>query len=145
MTSGQWVVFTLAAHEYALPLEHVVEAIHMVAIVPAPNAPAWLAGVINLRGRVLPVMDLRVRLGLPPRAPDLSARILVTAVGANGLGLLVDAATEVLMQSADSVELPAIPNGLAVIRAGERLITVIDLHQLSAGLEGVLLMGTSQP
>src|SRR5215207_5325324 len=112
MSNRQWVVFRLHDHEYALPLEHVTEAVHLIAITPVAEAPAWLAGVIDLRGRVLPVMELRARLGLPARVPDLSARILITAIGERWLGLIVDAATEVLVQSAETVELPATPAGL---------------------------------
>ena len=145
MTAAQWVVFSLAGHEYALPLGQVVEVIHIIAITPVAEAPAWLAGVINLRGQVLPVMDTRARLGLPPHELNLSARILVTAIGERWLGLIVDAATEVLTQPAEGVELPATPAGFAVIRTGDRLITVLDLGRLSAELPLVNLETNPAP
>jgi purine-binding chemotaxis protein CheW len=137
MTTDQWVVFTLEGADYALSLEHIVEVIHIIAIAPAPEAPPWLAGVINLRGRVLPVMDLRARLGLPSRGPDLSARILVTSGWGHWLGLIVDSVTEVLTWPAEPVELPATAPGFAVVRANHRLITVLDIERLIAEVDRI--------
>src|SRR5437660_1615747 len=73
----QFVVFRLHAREYALPVGQVVEVLHMVAMTPLPEAPAWLPGLIDLRGQVIPILDLRTRLGLRPQAPDLDTAIVV--------------------------------------------------------------------
>ena len=81
MTAQQWVIFRVESGYYALPLERVVEVLRMVSVRPVPDGPAWLAGVINLRGRVLPIMDLRARLGLPPQPVRLETRIIVTDAG----------------------------------------------------------------
>jgi len=146
VSTPQWVVFRLESGQYALPLEHVVEVLRMVSIRPVPEGPAWLAGVINLRGRVLPIMDLRARLGLPPLGPRLETRIIVADTagyaggGASGprlIGLLADEVLEVLTQAASTIELPhglpgAAGRPLAAVKAGDRLVTVFDLERLGA-------------
>ena len=113
----------------------------MVSVRPVPDGPAWLAGVINLRGRVLPIMDLRARLGLPPRPVRLETRIIVTDAGGPAgqqlIGLLADEALEVLAQPASAIELPvglpgAAGRPLAAVQAGDRLVTVFDLERLGA-------------
>jgi len=160
VTTPQWVIFRLETSQYALPLEHVLEVLRMVAIRPVPEGPAWLAGVINLRGRVVPIMDLRARLGLPPLGPRLETRIIVTAasgVAASGVAasgssgdasgprllcLLADEVLEVLTQPATPIELPpGLPGAaglpLAAVQAGDRLVTVFDLERLGADAQSL--------
>jgi len=148
VSTPQWVVFRLEAGQYALPLEHVVEVLRMVAIRPVPEGPAWLAGVINLRGRVLPIMDLRARMGLPPLGPRLETRIIVTDTAAADapdqqlIGLLADEVLEVLTQPAASIELPrGLPGAggrpLAAVQAGDRLVSVFDLERLGADAQAL--------
>jgi len=75
--SRELVVFRLDAGEYALPVANVGEVLRMVAITPVPEAPEWLPGVINLRGRVIPVIDLRRKLHLPEAKVGVKAPIIV--------------------------------------------------------------------
>jgi purine-binding chemotaxis protein CheW len=143
MITEQWVVFRLAEHEYALRLENVSEVLRMVAITPLPEAPPWLAGMINLRGRVIAVTDLRLRLGLPAPEPGLNTPIIVVEADGRQLGLIADSVVEVLTQAAESTDLPAGLVGQsrlaqATLRAGGRLITVLDLGPLSAGSERLI-------
>ena len=149
MNAEQWVVFRLAEHEYALRLESVSEVLRMVAITPLPEAAPWLAGVINRRGRVITVIDLRVRLGLPAPAPGLTTPIIVVEADGRQLGVIADSVVEVLTQAAEAASLPA---GLAgqsrLARAtlhaeGGRLITVLDLGPLSAGSERLIAAGAA--
>jgi purine-binding chemotaxis protein CheW len=147
MNLDQWVVFRLAEQEYALRLENVSEVLRMVAITPLPEAPAWLAGVINLRGRVIAVTDLRLRLGLPAPAPGLNTPIIVVEAGGRQLGLIADSVVEVLTNAAEADDLPAGLAGYsrlaqATLRAGDRLITILDLEPLSAGSERLITAGT---
>ena len=136
MTDQQWVVFRLAKHEYALRLESVSEVLRMVAITPLPEAPPWLAGVINLRGRVITVTDLRVRLGLPAPDPGLNTPIIVVEADGRQLGLIADSVVEVLTHADEPDGLPSGLAGqsrlaLATLRAGDRLITILNLGPLS--------------
>ncbi|HEV3505279.1 MAG TPA: chemotaxis protein CheW, partial [Actinomycetes bacterium] len=65
------ILLRVEEREYALPLGCVVEVVRMAALTPAPGAPGHVLGLLDLRGRVVPVMDLRARLGLPPATPGL--------------------------------------------------------------------------
>jgi purine-binding chemotaxis protein CheW len=148
MNEQQWVVFQLAEHEYALRLESVSEVLRMVAITPLPEAPAWLAGVINLRGQVIAVTDLRLRLGLPAPTPGLNTPIIVVEADGRQLGLIADSVVEVLAQAAEPADLPAGLAGQsrlarATLRAGGRLITVLELGPLTAGSERLIAAGAA--
>ena len=136
--TAQLVVFRLDEQEYALPVERVSEVLRMVAIAPVPDAPAWVPGVINLRGRVVTVVDLRTRLGLPAAAYDLTTPIIVAETGAGHVGLVADAVTELLTLPAGAIdagtdELNVGRAVSAVARAGDRLILIFDLAHVRAG------------
>jgi purine-binding chemotaxis protein CheW len=88
--SSVLVRLSVGDDRYALPLAHVREVVRMVAVAPLPDAPPGVVGVINLRGRVIPVISLRARVGLPPKEPSLSDRIVVAEDGGRVFGLLVD-------------------------------------------------------
>ena len=89
----EYLVFAVGEGRYALPMEPVDEILRVPVLTPVPLSPAGIVGALNLRGRVLPVADLRHLLGYPESAPDDHARILVTEAR-GGLGLLVDAVLE---------------------------------------------------
>lgn len=135
----QLVVFRLDQQEYALPVERVSEVLRMVAIAPVPDAPAWVRGVINLRGRVVTIVDLRARLGLPAAAYDLTTPIIVAGTGAGQVGLVADVVTELLTLPGSAID----PAGdmdagravSAVARAGDRLILIFDLEHVRARSE----------
>jgi purine-binding chemotaxis protein CheW len=132
------VVFRIDKSEYALPVENVAEILRMVAIAPVPEAPHWLAGVINLRGKVIPVIDLRTRLGLPGLEVGLNTPIIVAETEGQLVGLVADSVTELLSVPLDSVEPPDARVGNAnaveaVARAGERLLLIFDLERVCAG------------
>jgi purine-binding chemotaxis protein CheW len=135
------VVFELDGREFALPLREVAEILRMVAITPVPEVPRWVVGVINLRGRVIPVIDLRRRLGIEPAEPGLNTPILVVEQGARKLGLIADAVRDVLAlpdealeapDGADADDTPHADVTSAIARIGERLVVVLDLDRVTA-------------
>jgi purine-binding chemotaxis protein CheW len=131
----QLVVLRLGDREYGLATGAVVQVLRMVAIRPVPESPAWIAGVINLRGRTTPMVDLRARLGLPARTPGPADHIVVVRSRDATLGLIVDAVLEVVEVGEDAVEPPgeaAGPTGViaAVARSGDRLILVLDVDRV---------------
>lgn len=133
----QLVVFKIEKSEYALPVGNVGEILRMVAIAPVPESPEWLPGVINLRGRVIPVIDLRTRLALPRREATLNTPIIVAEHDGQMVGLVADSVTELLTVATDSVEPPDSRVGKhnsveAVARAGDRLILIFDLARVCA-------------
>jgi purine-binding chemotaxis protein CheW len=101
-----WVTFALAGEVYALPVSHVQEILRITTITRVPHAPHPVRGITNLRGRVLAVVDLRVRLGLPEGDVGAESRILVTEARGRSIGLLVDAARQVLKILPSAVQEP---------------------------------------
>lgn len=128
------LVFRVDGREQALPVEHVVEVVRMVAATPLPEAPAWVVGVIDFRGRVIPLIDVRRRLGALPREPDLATPIVVVRVGEVAAGLVVDEVVEVLALPDEAVDPPASATAVCrVARSGDRLILVLDPQRLCEG------------
>ena len=107
----------------------------MVAVTPVPDAPSWLIGVIDLHGRVIPVTDLRVRLGHPAKEPCQDDRLLVVSLSEQTFALVVDEVTEVVALPGSEVETP--PDSLrnsrylkAVVRRENGLILIVDAGHL---------------
>ena len=102
-----------------------------------PRTPEFVEGVINLRGKVIPVVDLRKRFGLPAEEESKENRIVVVDIGAQDIGVIVDAVTEVLRIATESVEPPAsvITTAdseylLGIAKLDSRLIILLDLEQV---------------
>ena len=133
----QVVVLELAGEAYGVEIGRVEEIIRMQAITRIPNGPAFIEGVTNLRGRVIPVLDLRKRFGLPSSEATRRSRIVVGELGEHTVGLVVDGVSEVLLVGADAVEPPstlvtsadsAFLRGVAKLE--ERLILLLDLSRI---------------
>lgn len=131
----QLVTCVLADQEYGLPIASVREILRVGAITAVPHAPAYMRGVVDLRGRVVPILDLRARLGLPVGESTSRSRVIVVEARARVLGLLVDGVSHVLRLPARALA-PApqeVEAGLAFVRAvatlEQRLILVLDLER----------------
>jgi purine-binding chemotaxis protein CheW len=90
-----WVTFQVAGETFAFPVGSVQEILRVGAITRVPDAPYPVRGIVNLRGRVIPVVDLRLRLGLPGTEPGPAARVLIGTLRGRVIGLLVDAVAQV--------------------------------------------------
>ena len=86
------LLFELGGQRYGLPADCVREVVRMVAITSLPRAPRVIEGVVNVRGEIVPVYDLRVRFNLPPREPDPAEHLIVLKVLAGSVAIRVDAA-----------------------------------------------------
>jgi purine-binding chemotaxis protein CheW len=102
----QIVIFSLDKEDYGLPIEKVQEINRMVTITKLPNTPTFMEGIIDLRGKVIPVMDLRKRFGLSPLEHKAESRIMVTDIAGKTVGLIVDAVNEVARLSGENIEPP---------------------------------------
>lgn len=112
----------------------------MVLITPLPDAPAWLTGVINLRGQIIPVIDLRKRIGVEARAVDLGTPILVVDHGGRSIGLIADAIDQIITVPSSSIQAPdeLVRQSrlvVAVVQHGSRLMVVMDLDAVCSGAE----------
>jgi purine-binding chemotaxis protein CheW len=143
---GFWLILVLADQKYALPLKQVAEVLRMVALTRLPQAPAHILGVINLRARIIPVIDLRARLSLPPRALGLDARLVVVEVEGRPLALLADDVAEVVNLPAAHLDAPDNSIGsahplLGTLQVGDQVVLALDLLRLCAGVEAPLEAG----
>ena len=142
----QLVVFDLADEGYGVDISAVREIIRLQEITHVPRTPEFVEGVINLRGKVIPVIDLRKRFGLAVEAESQDNRIVVVDIGDQDIGVVVDAVTEVLRIPTDSVEPPAsvITTAdsdylLGIAKLDSRLIILLDLQKvLSVDEQGAL-------
>ena len=133
----QLVVFELGDERYGLDIATVYEIIRHQPITAVPQAPAFVEGVINLRGRIIPVVDLRDRFGMASGDLTKASRIVVCEAAGTRVGLVVDGVSEVLMVSSDAIEpTPDVAAGSdsgylrGIAKLGERLIILLDLDGL---------------
>jgi purine-binding chemotaxis protein CheW len=129
--------FFLAGEEYAVDVRMVQEIIRVTEITQVPRAPAFIKGVINLRGRIIPVVDLKRKLGLGDVEVTKNARIVVVKLRDRLIGLLVDGASQVLKVPLSAID--AAPDEVSDIEAGairgvaklqDRLIILMDLSKI---------------
>lgn len=128
------VVFTLDEQQYALRLPVVERVIPAVAITPLPHAPDTVLGVINVRGRILPVLDIRKRSGLPAHDIRLSDQFIVAHTARRPVALVVDSVSAVLTPAPHSVTaagqiLPGTAYVAGVVKLGDGMIVIHDLDQ----------------
>jgi|SRR5450759_1178055 len=95
-STDQIVVFTLDEQLFALPLIAVVKVIHAIEIRHLPKAPEIITGIINVRGRIIPVIDIRKRLGMLTREIDLNDRLIIADTGKREVAILVDSVTGII-------------------------------------------------
>ncbi len=102
----QLVVFELDQESYGVDIATVEGIIKMQEITRLPHAPEFVEGITNLRGTVVPVIDLRKRFGLPSQEPTRDTRIVIANMGGVKVGLVVDAVNQVIRVPEESIELP---------------------------------------
>ena len=133
----QLVAFRLGNETYAVDIQQVQEIIRMQHITKVPGAPSFVEGVINLRGRVIPVIDLRRRLGLPQGEQTGETRIVVVEVPPHRVGMVVDAVEEVFRIQEEEIEPPSplvasieekYVRGVG--KSGDRLIILLRLEEI---------------
>ncbi|KAF0220624.1 MAG: purine-binding chemotaxis protein [Geobacteraceae bacterium] len=102
----QVACFWLGEDLYAVDIMRIKEIIRPLKLASLPKAPPFVEGVINLRGTVIPIVDLRKRFDLPYRPVDQSTRLLIVSVARQALGLVVDDVTEVITMAAKDIKAP---------------------------------------
>ncbi len=142
----QLVSFTLNEEEFGIDILMVQEIIRMLQITKVPNSPDFVDGVVNIRGRIIPVVDLRCKLGMPRKEHDKETRIVVVEVSGKTIGFIVDAVTEVLRIPSSTIEAPPeLIAGVnsefikAVGKLEDRLLILIDLEKILSNPEELKL------
>lgn len=133
----QYVVFRLDGQLYGADISVVREVSYVTAITHLPNTPAYVEGVIDLRGEVMPVIDIRKRLGLPTRQADGETRIMILNVGDMPSALVVDGVDQVFTVNDEQIVPPdsrVVMAGqdyvVGVARSAEKLVVIMDLARL---------------
>jgi len=133
----QLVSFVLGNELFGIEILHVQEIIRLLSITKVPNTPPFIEGVINLRGRVIPIIDLRVRLGIEISDHNHSTRIVVVELDEKIVGFIVDEVNEVLRIPTTIIEPPPpMAEGIdseyitAVAKLEERLLILMDLSKI---------------
>jgi purine-binding chemotaxis protein CheW len=133
----QYLTFALCGEDFGIDILQVQEIKCLSRITPIPNAPRHVKGVLNLRGTVVPVVDLRAKFGLGEIEYNRFTVIIVVNVGRRVMGLVVDAVSDVLNLGASEVQPPPELGGAldlsfvtGMARAGDRLVTLLDIDRL---------------
>ncbi len=138
----QLVVFKLNSEEYGVPVQNVQEIIRMTEITTIPKTPAHVTGVINRRGDIIPIVDLKNFFELGSSETDEDSRIVVVEVGQEILGVIVDHVSEVLRLSTEAIEPPprlsekpeaAYFTGIG--KLDQRLLMLLDLQKIVPDFE----------
>lgn len=135
--SKQLVIFKLGEEEFGVDILKVSEIEKLdQGVTRVPKAPVFVEGVINLRGEIIPIIDLRKRFGLGAREIGYDSRVIIVEVNGNRIGMMVDAVMEVTRINSSLIETaPAITKGVdsyylnGVAKIGERLIILLDLEK----------------
>jgi purine-binding chemotaxis protein CheW len=149
---NQVVIFRVGNEQYGVDIASVESIIKMQAITAVPHAPMFVEGVTNLRGIILPVIDLRNRFGLPRIETTKDSRIIVVSLEGTKLGMVVDAVSEVLSIPDGTVEPPsplvstldtAFISGIAKLDG--RLVILINLEKVFSRSEKEELQASLEP
>lgn len=146
------VVFRLEKEEYAVPIDLVREVVRVADVTRVPHAPAHIRGVMNLRGRILPIVEIRTRLDLTPAELTPASRVVVAEVGGRVVGLLVDAVGQVARVSErlvaappDEVRSAGAEAVTGVARVGSRLLVLLDLNRVLSAVQPSGPSSVAQP
>ena len=133
----QLVSFNIGSEEFGVDILKVQEINRMVEITKVPQAPHYVEGVINLRGKVIPIIDLRKRFNLDVKEYDKNTRIVVVDISGNIMGMVVDSVSEVLRLPSNTIEAPPeIVTGVnsdyikGVAKLEDRLLIFLDLSKV---------------
>ena len=135
--TDSYVLFELAGATYALRSDDIQQLEMVGAPTPVPNAPAYVEGVVSVRGQMIPAVNLRVRFGFERSEHDVRSRLLVVRAQGRTVGLIVDSAREFASIPPDAI-LP-LPDGLTelsgrylrgIAHRGDRLVLIVDIREL---------------
>ena len=147
MTAGnekQLILFILGKGNYGIPIENVNEIKKIEDITVVPKAPKFIEGVINLRGNVIPVIDLRKRFGMDKYEFSKRTKIIIVEVSKRQFGLIVDAVAEVVTLTKEQIEqsLPTVSglkaefiNGIG--KMNEKLIIILEISKILSSTEDI--------
>ena len=133
----QLVGFKLGEEEFAVDINKVKEINKLMTITKIPNSHDFIEGVVNLRGKIVPVLSLRERLGMERKANDVHTKIIVTEIEGALIGFIVDEVTEVLRIASDIIEnTPSVVTGVeqelinGIAKHDDKLLILLNLEKI---------------
>jgi len=143
---GQYLTFTLGSEIFGLPILSVQEIIGIMPVTRVPRTPDYVRGVINLRGKVIPVIDLRVKFGFDAKEDTARTCIIVVQVKHDGqtitMGIIVDEVSEVLEIAASQIEPPpafgesvSVDFVMGMGKVGQRVVMLLDIGRVLTAAE----------
>lgn len=136
MSGVQFLTFQLNGQTYGLPIAAVREINRMAEITPVPRVPTFVVGVMNLRGKVMPVLDLRLRLGLPATTPTRESCIVIVEGSEGEVGMIVDSVAEVIELPEETRQIPPKMSADAdystigaMARRDDKVILILDVNR----------------
>ncbi len=142
----QLVSFNIGEEEFGVDILKVKEINRMTDITRVPNAPTFVEGIINLRGKVIPIVDLRKKLGLDEKLSDTQTRIIIVELEAQTIGFIVDKVNEVIrINKSITEEPPKMVSGIssqyitAIGKLDDRLLILLDLEMILIDAEKELI------
>jgi purine-binding chemotaxis protein CheW len=137
VTELQFVVFKLGSEEYGVPITQVKEINRLTTTTKVPRSPVFVEGIINLRGQIIPIIDMKLRFDLLQTEYTNDARFIVIQAGNHSFGVEVDSVSEVLRINTNDIEpAPHIVCSIdskyitGVAKVGQRLLILLDLDKL---------------
>ena len=147
----QFISFSVGEEEYGLELLRVREVIRVRQITRLPKAPSFVKGMINLRGDVIPIIDLRDKFGLEAKEATATTRVIVVEVEAKLMGMVVDSASQVVRISPDQIDPPPVLGGFSqefitgVGKLDDRLIVLLNIDAVVSAEERTQLGSLQYP
>ena len=135
--SNRFLSFYMADEQYGIDISSVKEIIALMKTTPVPKTPKYFKGVMNLRGIIIPVVDLRAKFGMEETQPDMQTAIIIVTIGGTSIGFVVDRVEEVLNITEEQLsEAPQFGTNIdtdfirSMARVGEEVVMLLDLERL---------------
>jgi purine-binding chemotaxis protein CheW len=139
---GKFLTFVLGSEEYGIEILRVREIIKLMDITTVPQTPDYMKGVINLRGKVIPVIDLRMKFSMPEEEHTQETCVIVVEVNSTSIGIIVDSVSEVLdIKSGEIEETPSLGQGIdtdfimGLGKAKDKIIILLDIERVLSSEE----------
>ena len=149
-TSGEYLTFTLGTEEYGMDILKVQEIRGYDAVTKIANSPAFIKGVVNLRGVIVPIVDLRIKFKLGEPTYDQFTVVIILNIGKRVMGIVVDGVSDVIQLNSDNLrpapEFGSILDTRYILGLGtveERMIIVVDIEKLMTSQEMSLIEDAS--
>lgn len=143
---GRYLTFTLEENVYGIPIRHVIEIIGMQSVTPVPETPEFLKGIVNLRGKIVPLIDVRLKFGKQEIEYNERTCVIVVEVNSLSVGLIVDLVDDVLSIPDDKVAPPPVGTGgfdnkyiEGIGQIGDQVILILDAERILKSDEVVIM------